>query len=125
MKSLRAQQKLKVEELKKKTAYYTTKSILERYDPAAAEKAKQQQQAALQQQQARTTARPVSDQQVRMRQPQNRAGMIFDAKLKKKYIDLTPVVIGQAPQQQPISAQEPNNPVIQGQNLPQGQVNGW
>ncbi|KAF7731532.1 hypothetical protein EC973_009296 [Apophysomyces ossiformis] len=30
--ALRAQQKLKVEELKKKTSYYTTKSLLERYD---------------------------------------------------------------------------------------------
>ncbi|KAI9022302.1 hypothetical protein CLU79DRAFT_860637 [Phycomyces nitens] len=30
--TLRAQQKLKVEELKKSTAYYTTKSLLERYD---------------------------------------------------------------------------------------------
>ncbi|KAG0174924.1 hypothetical protein DFQ28_003651 [Apophysomyces sp. BC1034] len=32
--ALRAQQKLKVEELKKKTSYYTTKSLLERYDLA-------------------------------------------------------------------------------------------
>jgi hypothetical protein len=39
--SLRAQQKLKVEELKKKTAYYTTKSLLERYDESSRQKAKQ------------------------------------------------------------------------------------
>ncbi|KAF9937372.1 hypothetical protein BGZ65_001551, partial [Modicella reniformis] len=32
---LRADQRLKVEELKKKTAYYSTKTLLERYDPAA------------------------------------------------------------------------------------------
>ncbi|CAO3653922.1 unnamed protein product [Mucor hiemalis] len=36
--SLRKQQKLKVEELKKKTAYYTTKSLLERYDPTPEQK---------------------------------------------------------------------------------------
>lgn len=41
MASLRAQQKLKVEELKKKTAYYTTKSLLERYDESSRQKAKQ------------------------------------------------------------------------------------
>ncbi|KAI7847695.1 hypothetical protein BDC45DRAFT_525281 [Circinella umbellata] len=41
--ALRAQQKLKVEELKKKTSYYTTKSLLERYDLAAAQKKKQEQ----------------------------------------------------------------------------------
>ncbi|KAL9547086.1 hypothetical protein MBANPS3_006334 [Mucor bainieri] len=35
---LRNKQKLKVEELKKKTAYYTTKSLLERYDPASEKK---------------------------------------------------------------------------------------
>jgi hypothetical protein len=29
---LRADQRLKVEELKKKTAYYSTKTLLERYD---------------------------------------------------------------------------------------------
>ncbi|KAF9954635.1 hypothetical protein BGZ65_003897, partial [Modicella reniformis] len=32
---LRANQRLKVEELKKKTAYYSTKTLLERYDPAS------------------------------------------------------------------------------------------
>ncbi|CAJ0826601.1 17260_t:CDS:2 [Entrophospora sp. SA101] len=32
LESLRAQQSLKVEELKKKTGYYTTKTLLERYD---------------------------------------------------------------------------------------------
>ena len=31
---LKAKQKLKVEELKKRTAYYTTRNLLERYDPA-------------------------------------------------------------------------------------------
>ncbi|KAK4516632.1 uncharacterized protein ATC70_011608 [Mucor velutinosus] len=36
--TLRKKQKLKVEELKKKTAYYTTKSLLERYDPASEKK---------------------------------------------------------------------------------------
>ncbi|OAD02817.1 hypothetical protein MUCCIDRAFT_162429 [Mucor lusitanicus CBS 277.49] len=35
---LRKKQKLKVEELKNKTAYYTTKSLLERYDPASEKK---------------------------------------------------------------------------------------
>ncbi|GAN09258.1 lunapark b isoform 1 [Mucor ambiguus] len=35
---LRKKQKLKVEELKKKTAYYSTKSLLERYDPASEKK---------------------------------------------------------------------------------------
>lgn len=38
MVSLRKKQKLKVEELKKKTAYYSTKSLLERYDPASEKK---------------------------------------------------------------------------------------
>ncbi|KAL1932500.1 hypothetical protein VTP01DRAFT_8178 [Rhizomucor pusillus] len=70
LKSLRAQQKLKVEELKKKTSYYTTKSILERYDPAAAEKAKKEAAQQQQQQHARTTARAAPDQQARMRLPQ-------------------------------------------------------
>ncbi|KAF9094023.1 hypothetical protein BGX29_009700 [Mortierella sp. GBA35] len=32
---LRADQRLKVEELKKKTAYYSTKTLLERYDPSS------------------------------------------------------------------------------------------
>ncbi|CAO3627000.1 unnamed protein product [Mucor fragilis] len=36
--TLRKKQKLKVEELKKKTAYYTTKSLLDRYDPASEKK---------------------------------------------------------------------------------------
>jgi hypothetical protein len=36
--SLRKKQKLKVEELKKKTAYYSTKSLLERYDPTLPQK---------------------------------------------------------------------------------------
>lgn len=36
--SLRKKQKLKVEELKKKTAYYSTKSLLERYDPSSPQK---------------------------------------------------------------------------------------
>lgn len=36
--SLRKKQKLKVEELKKKTAYYSTKSLLERYDPTSEKK---------------------------------------------------------------------------------------
>lgn len=35
--SLRKKQKLKVDELKNKTAYYSTKSLLERYDPSSAE----------------------------------------------------------------------------------------
>ncbi|KAH8553561.1 hypothetical protein BGW37DRAFT_549483 [Umbelopsis sp. PMI_123] len=38
--NLRAQQKLKVEELKKKTSYYTTKSLLDRYDQTSKPKAK-------------------------------------------------------------------------------------
>ncbi|KAI8584700.1 hypothetical protein K450DRAFT_217565 [Umbelopsis ramanniana AG] len=38
--SLRSKQKLKVEELKKKTSYYTTKSLLERYDQTSSPKAK-------------------------------------------------------------------------------------
>ncbi|MBM6384138.1 MAG: hypothetical protein JSY10_09095 [Paenibacillus sp.] len=36
--SLRKKQKLKVDELKNKTAYYSTKSLLERYDPSSPEK---------------------------------------------------------------------------------------
>lgn len=36
--SLRKQQKLKVEELNKKTAYYSTKSLLDRYDPTSEKK---------------------------------------------------------------------------------------
>ncbi|GAA5809655.1 hypothetical protein MFLAVUS_003067 [Mucor flavus] len=36
--SLRKKQKLKVDELKNKTAYYSTKSLLERYDPSSSEK---------------------------------------------------------------------------------------
>lgn len=35
---LRKIQKSKVEELKKKTAYYSTKSLLERYDPSSPQK---------------------------------------------------------------------------------------
>lgn len=38
--SLRAQQKLKVEELKNKTAYYSTKLLLERYDQSSKPKPK-------------------------------------------------------------------------------------
>ncbi|KAF9900260.1 hypothetical protein BX616_002647 [Lobosporangium transversale] len=38
---LRADQRLKVEELKKKTAYYSTKTLLERYDPASQRSASQ------------------------------------------------------------------------------------
>lgn len=36
--ALRKNQELKVEELKKKTAYYSTKSLLERYDPSSPQK---------------------------------------------------------------------------------------
>ncbi|KAI9349377.1 hypothetical protein BD770DRAFT_327020, partial [Pilaira anomala] len=36
--SLRKQQKLKVDELKKNTAYYSTKSLIDRYDPTSPEK---------------------------------------------------------------------------------------
>lgn len=91
LKSLRAQQKLKVEELKKKTSYYTTKSILERYDPAAAEKAKKEAAQQQQQQHARTTARAAPDQQARMRLPQtNGAGTMefFFAKKEAKERDI-------------------------------------
>lgn len=91
LKSLRAQQKLKVEELKKKTSYYTTKSILERYDPAAAEKAKKEAAQQQQQQHARTTARAAPDQQARMRLPQtNGAGTMefFFTKKEAKERDI-------------------------------------
>ncbi|KAG2226123.1 hypothetical protein INT45_011740, partial [Circinella minor] len=68
--ALRAQQKLKVEELKKKTSYYTTKSLLERYDLAAAQKKKQQEQAQRNGQAAMATARqqPSPGQQQQLRQ---------------------------------------------------------
>ncbi|ORY96607.1 hypothetical protein BCR43DRAFT_439970 [Syncephalastrum racemosum] len=67
LKTLRAQQRLKVEELKKKTSYYTTKSLLERYDPAAAEAARRQQQ----QKQQNEANRQHSDLRQR-KQPQGR-----------------------------------------------------
>ncbi|KAI8369629.1 uncharacterized protein BYT42DRAFT_607990 [Radiomyces spectabilis] len=40
--ALRAEQKLKVEELKKKTSYYSTQSLLDRYDEAAQKKKREQ-----------------------------------------------------------------------------------
>ncbi|ORX62387.1 hypothetical protein DM01DRAFT_1331814 [Hesseltinella vesiculosa] len=61
--TLRAQQKLKVEELKKKTSYYTTQSLLERYDAEAMARKKQQQQMIAQQQQ--------KQQDLRQRKPGN------------------------------------------------------
>ncbi|KAI7881113.1 hypothetical protein K492DRAFT_177412 [Lichtheimia hyalospora FSU 10163] len=77
--ALRAQQKLKLEELKKKTSYYTTKSLLERYDltAAAMERRKQQQQ---QQQAQRPASMPTSrpnqpgpNQELRHRVPPSKA----------------------------------------------------
>ncbi|KAI9484365.1 hypothetical protein BDB00DRAFT_152365 [Zychaea mexicana] len=67
--ALRAQQKLKVEELKKKTSYYTTKSLLERYDLAAAQRRKQEQQA---QQRAMATGATPRQQQPGAQQQQLR-----------------------------------------------------
>lgn len=51
--SLRAEQKLKVEELKKKTSYYTTKSLLDRYENGSSAKRQEQQQQQQQQNQRR------------------------------------------------------------------------
>ena len=67
--TLRAQQKLKVEELKKKTSYYTTKSLLERYDPQAAAKKKQKAETAARKAQAMATGSmaPGQGQQLRQR----------------------------------------------------------
>jgi hypothetical protein len=64
--SLRAQQKLKVEELKKKTSYYTTQSLLERYDSEAVARKKRQQQEQQQQQQLQQQSQ---NQQLRQRKP--------------------------------------------------------
>ncbi|KAI8071685.1 hypothetical protein BC940DRAFT_316901 [Gongronella butleri] len=61
--SLRAQQRLKVEELKKKTSYYTTQSLLERYDAEAVARKKQQQQ------QQQLMAQQQKQQELRQRKP--------------------------------------------------------
>ncbi|KAI8082906.1 uncharacterized protein BX664DRAFT_339387 [Halteromyces radiatus] len=78
--SLRAQQKLKVEELKKKTSYYTTQSLLERYDAEAQEKRKQleqqeqRRQQQLKQQQEQQQHQKQQQQQLQQRKPVSMPG---------------------------------------------------
>ncbi|KAI7858886.1 hypothetical protein BDC45DRAFT_433280 [Circinella umbellata] len=55
LQTLRAEQKLKLDELKKKTAYYSTQSLIDRYDEEHRKKIRQQQPQPQQQQVSRNT----------------------------------------------------------------------
>ncbi|CAG8548222.1 10788_t:CDS:1 [Acaulospora colombiana] len=90
LEQLKAKQKLKIEELKKKTAYYITKNLLERYDSP---KETHQPNLPLPQGQKGLVPRPVQPVNPNMRQPlsPNPQAILTSREVKGEKADMTPL----------------------------------